>query len=312
MEALTNLNVTREQAKAQGPRGRSQGLRGRRFATIGLMGLFLALALLAGADNAVVLRPVASMYSGASEDTDVVSQAICGANVTLLESRPGWRRVRTADEYTGWMPAAALKAGLPYGTSGRVAEVASLFAHIYREPDVTRHQPLLTAPFEGRLEVVAEPAGNERWLQVRLPDDRSGWVQRGDVEFSPKTLSIEETVALARRFLGLPYTWGGTSSFGYDCSGFTQMLCHRRGILMPRDAGPQAQWSGVAPVAREDLRPGDLLFFGGSVEKITHTGMYIGGGQFIHATTYLHPVVQISDLGDAHWTALLVAMRRPR
>jgi cell wall-associated NlpC family hydrolase len=60
------------------------------------------------------------------------------------------------------------------------------------------------------------------------------------------------------------------------------------------------------------LRPGDLLYFGRSPEKITHTGMYIGHGQFINATTYQHPVVQISRLKEPRWTKLLVAARRLR
>ena len=112
------------------------------------------------------------------------------------------------------------------------------------------------------------------------------------------------------RFLGLPYTWGGTSSFGYDCSGFTQMLCRRLGARIPRDADVQAAWPGVVPVKREDLAPGDLLFFGSAADHITHTGMYIGDGKFINATTWVHPVVQICDLGDPHWAHLLVACRR--
>ncbi len=61
---------------------------------------------------------------------------------------------------------------------------------------------------------------------------------------------------------------------------------------------------------KTDLQPGDLLYFGGSPTKITHTGMYIGGGQFIDATAYQHPIVQINNLGDEHWTKLLVAARR--
>jgi cell wall-associated NlpC family hydrolase len=230
--------------------------------------------------------------------------------VTVLEAREGWARVRTADDYSGWMSERAVRSAAPYAVKGRVAQVGSLFANIYREPNVAQHEPLVTVPFEARLEVVAEPADNLRWLEVRLPDDRAGWVQRGDVGFDAKPLSIAETIALARRFLGLPYTWGGTSTYGYDCSGFTQMLVRRRGILMPRDAAPQARWSGVAPVDAKDLQPGDLLYFGSSVEKITHTGMYIGEGKFIHATTWTHPVVQISELKEPHWTSLLVASRR--
>jgi hypothetical protein len=271
------------------------------------MHLFMAMALLAwfasnAPSQAVVVKPVANMYAQPSEDAEVVSQAIYGSTVGVIEERSGWLHIRTADDYAGWMPGAGVR---------RVAQVESLFAHIYGEPDVARHQPLLTVPFETRLEVIAEPTRNEdRWLEVRLPDHRSGWLQRGDVSFDAKPLTVEAAIALSRRFLGLPYTWGGTSSFGYDCSGFTQMLCRRRGVLIPRDADLQAAWKGVVPISREDLKPGDLLFFGGAADHITHTGMYIGESKFINVTTWIHPVTQICDLGDPHWTRLLVACRR--
>jgi SH3-like domain-containing protein len=259
--------------------------------------------------NAVVLKPVVNMYSKPSVDADVVSQAIFGANVGILEEKDGWARIRTADDYTGWAQLAALRPGQPYAAKGRVGEVQSLFAHIYREASVTKHAPAITVPFEAKLEVIAGPQDN-RWLQVRLPDDRQGWVQLGDIVFDPKPLGIPETIALSKRFLGLPYTWGGTSSFGYDCSGFAQMLGRRRGVNMPRDAQPQADWSGVVPVERHDLQPGDLLYFGGSAKKITHTGIYIGDGKFINATTHETPAVRIDNLDDPYWTKILVAMRR--
>jgi cell wall-associated NlpC family hydrolase len=272
-----------------------------------------ALALFAAAlPNAVVLKPVVNMYFAPSEDSNVVSQAIFATDVSVLERKEGWAHIRTADDYTGWTPDSALRPGEPYAVRGRVAEVTSLFAHIYREASVTQHAPLVTIPFESRLEVIAEPADNPRWLEVRLPDDRPGWVQTGDISFDSKPLTIPEMLALSRRFLGLPYTWGGTSSFGYDCSGLTQMLCRRRGVRMPRDAQPQADWSGMLPVTRQQLAPGDLLYFGSSDKKITHTGMYLGDGKFINATTFQTPMVRIDDLGDPHWTRLLVAMRRPK
>jgi SH3-like domain-containing protein len=271
----------------------------------------VALALFAATlPNAVVLRPVVNMYSHPTEDADVVSQAIYGSNVLLLEQKDGWAHIRTGDDYTGWTPMPALRAGEPYGVRGRVAEVQSLFTHVYREASVTRHAPVVTVPFETRFEVIAEPSDVPKWIQVRLPDDRSGWVQSGDVSFDAKPLNIPQTIALSKRFLGLPYTWGGTSSYGYDCSGFMQMLCRRRGLHMPRDAQPQAEWSGVTAVKREDLQPGDLLYFGSSEKHITHTGMYIGDGKFINATTFETPMVRIDNLEDPHWTRLLVAMRR--
>jgi gamma-D-glutamyl-L-lysine dipeptidyl-peptidase len=279
------------------------------------MHLFMALALLATSlPPAVVLKPVANMYAQPDENTEVVSQAIYGTTAAVTEEKPGWLHIRTADDYTGWMPAADTRrpnpGEKPYGSNGHVAQVESLFANIYHEPNVTKRRPLITVPFETHLEVIAEPQDEPRWLEVRLPDDRSGWLQRGDITFDARPLSIEAAIELSRRFQGLPYTWGGTSSFGYDCSGFVQMLCRRRGVIIPRDADLQAAWNGVAPVKRDELKPGDLLFFGSAADHITHTGMYIGEGKFINATTWIHPVVQICELSDPHWTRLLVACRR--
>jgi hypothetical protein len=263
---------------------------------------------------AVVVLPVANLYSQPAREADVVTQAIFGTNVVILEETGDWARVRTPDDYTGWMPlSSAVHTTQPYAASGRVAEVRSLFANLYREPDVTKHAPLLVVPFETRLEIVAEPEANERrWLDVRLPDKGRAWIQRGDVAFDRGPLDIKQTIALARRFLGLPYLWGGTSSFGFDCSGFVQMLHRQRGIRIPRDAGPQSRWEGFQPVVRNKLKPGDLIFFGASPDRVTHTGMYIGRGEFIHATTHQTPVVQISRLKEAHWSELFVAARRPK
>ncbi len=271
-------------------------------------------SLLAQSSSAFIVKvPVADMHSTPSEDSGVVSQAILSSDVMVLEVNGDWVKVRTDDQYTGWMPLLDLvaKAGAAgYSGEGTMAQVTSMFAHIYRETDVTKHQPLLTAPFESRLAVIDEMTGDARWLKVQLPDGAVGFVQHGDVTLSPKPLSIPESIDLAKRFLGLPYTWGGSSSYGYDCSGFTQMLERSRGIIMPRDADLQAAWSGVMTVKRDELKPGDLLFFGSSPEHITHTGMYIGNGEFIHATTHDHPVVQISRLDDQPWTRILVATRR--
>lgn len=287
------------------------------------LSLFVALLLLPmfpvygqksvpGADLAVA-RPVINMYRHPSVDSDVVSQAIYGTDVLSFKQQTGWYDIHTADGYAGWVQASDVKpldAG-PYAPDSNAVRVVQLSANIYSEPDVTRHAPLLRLPWESRLETIAEPGtGSGRWIQVRLVDGQTAWVQRGDVSADSAPLTIPEMLSLARRFLGTTYTWGGVSSFGFDCSGFTQMLERQRAIEMPRDADLQAAWAGVIPVKREDLQPGDLLFFGSSPAKITHTGMYIGNGEFIHDTTHDHPGVQISRLDDPPWTTLLVAARR--
>jgi cell wall-associated NlpC family hydrolase len=295
-----------------------------RFGALVLLAVLWVPSVFAKSSTYIVVIPVANLYSGSSDQSDVVSQAIYGSNVTLLTARGEWCRIQTADRYKGWIPSRYLRlvqSDKGYATSGTIVQVDSLFANLYREPDVTRHKPVITIPFESRLEVIPDQMGpnenkvkgqgsHEGWLQVRLPDKRSAWIQSSDVVADPKPLSIPESIALAKRFLGLPYLWGGTSSFGFDCSGFTQMLVRVRGFNMPRDADKQAAWSGVIPVERKHLQPGDLLFFGASPREIDHTGMYIGDGQFIQDTTEGHPVVQISRLDDQPWTRLLVASRR--
>lgn len=262
----------------------------------------------------VVAVPVADMHSRASEDSDVVSQAIYGSDLKVLEEASGWAKVRTPDDYMGWMrldAAARVANGTPYASSGRTVQINSHLANLYRETDVTAHRPVLSVPFETRLEVESEGTGDDAgWYQVRLVDGQKAWIQAGDVKVDARPLTIDESIALGKRFLGVTYLWGGRSSLGYDCSGFTQMLVRSRGINMPRDADLQAAWSGVIAVDRKHLRPGDLLFFGSAPDHITHTGMFIGHGEFIHDTTHGHPGVQISRLRDEPWARLLVASRR--
>lgn len=263
--------------------------------------------------DAVVAKPVVNLYRGPSATSDVVSQALYGTGVFTPRIQPSWINIRTADGYTGWVAASDLKPlnGGFYAPAGRAVRIAELSANVYSEPDVTQHAPVLQLSWEARLETVPDTAKNtERWLQVRLVDGQVAWVQRGDVtdDFTP--LSISKMLELSHKFLGITYTWGGVSSYGFDCSGFTQMLERQRGIEMPRDADLQAAWDHMMPVERKDLEPGDLLFFGSSIAKITHTGMYLGDGEFIHDTTHGHPGVQISRLDDMPWAQLLVAMRR--
>jgi hypothetical protein len=267
----------------------------------------------ASGSDFVVRKPIVNMFAKPAVDSMVTSQVIYGTEVASLQKRGKMYEIQTADGYTGWVVAPDLLAlrNRPYAAGAGAIHVSALSANIYREPDVTLHAPLMRLPWEAQLELVTgQMDSHPDWFQVRLVDGHSAWVKRGDVSLGFTPLSVDDTLRLARNFLGITYTWGGVSSFGFDCSGFTQMLVRQRGIEMPRDSRVQVAWSGLLPVQRNDLQPGDLLFFGESVAKINHTGMYLGGGEFIHDTPVGHPGVQISRLDDMPWTKLLVASRR--
>lgn len=101
-------------------------------------------------------------------------------------------------------------------------------------------------------------------------------------------------VRYARRFLGVHYSWGGTSpATGFDCSGFTRFVYAHFGIALPHYSG--AQWDLGRPVSRAGLRPGDLVFFSG----LGHVGMYVGGGRFIHAP-HTGTSVEIDSLSGSY------------
>jgi cell wall-associated NlpC family hydrolase len=97
-------------------------------------------------------------------------------------------------------------------------------------------------------------------------------------------------VGIAMRYLGVPYRWGGASpSGGFDCSGFTMYVFAQIGVSLPHYTG--AQWGMGSPVSRDQLEAGDLVFFNG----LGHMGIYIGGGNFIHAP-HTGDVVKISPM----------------
>lgn len=145
-----------------------------------------------------------------------------------------------------------------------------------------------------------------RYVSVKLPDGRLGWTLARDVAdledwAAASSLTSENIVSTAHKFLGIPYMWGGNTANYVDCSGLVWMVYMLNGIILPRNASQQARLG--KEIAPGDAAPGDLMFFGtpasdGHPERISHVAIYTGDGKVIHASQVVRTgSIRVSDDG---------------
>lgn len=216
-------------------------------------------------------------------DASLDTEALRGETVELLgEGEEGWVRVRlAADGYEGFLPADAL---MPPGTaSTHVVTAARTLAYPagdFKKPPIaalTMGARVRVLFSEGRYAISDR---GEYLIAAHLAAD-------GQVE--------SDRVAVAERFLGTPYLWGGKSAMGIDCSGLVQLSCLMCGIAAPRDSGPQERALGdklPLSTAPDQLQRGDLLFWPG------HVAIARGDGTMIHANAH-HMMVAVEDVAQA-------------
>ncbi len=245
----------------------------------------------------IVRQSVANLRSQMGHSQELATQALLGTPLRVLEKDPAggdWYRVQTPDGYIAWLDGGGLQLlsnaqMVSYQTSNRV-----LFNGDF---GLVRAQPTATAPVlldlvPGSLLIQIGPAGP--YTQVKLPDGRRGYLPSDQLisyeEWTAeRPFSVPAILATADRLAGRPYLWGGTSAKGMDCSGFTKTVYYLNGIVIPRDASQQVH-AGTEIMLDDsltNLQPGDFLFFGNlrddGSRRITHVGIYIGDGNFIHA-----------------------------
>ena len=248
-------------------------------------------------DYCYINRPVVDMREAPLATSKVVSQAIFSEKIEIQKKENDWSFAMTPDHYTGWLPSNSIaKRKNSFDSS---LQITRLMAHVYRLPDI-EYGSIFTLPYSSKLHALSRI--DDCWTKVAFSDEQEGYVQNGDIALEKPVYTQQELVLWSFRFLGLPYTWGGRSSFGYDCSGFVQMLYNRIGIDLQRDARQQILDDRFQNATIQEIELGDLIFFGKSEQEIKHVGMYIGNGKFIHTSSreYL-PWCRISRLSDLEW-----------
>ena len=125
--------------------------------------------------------------------------------------------------------------------------------------------------------------------------------------------TTSDMVLSAMNFLGVPYRRGGsTADEGFDCSGFTRRIFELSlGLVLPRRADEQAKDGALTSVRRDELKPGDLVFFNTLRRTFSHVGIYVGEGKFIHSP-HTGAAVRVDDMREAYWNKRFTGARRAK
>jgi cell wall-associated NlpC family hydrolase len=251
-----------------------------------------------------VVAPQAQLRREPQPDAPLNTEALAGERATIYDTNAeGWAWGQlAADDYVGWLPSAALAPPGPAPTH----KVAALRTFVFPGPSI-KAPPLAALPFGAR-------------LHVACVDNRLAIIASGGYVPAAHLKPVDDTeadfVAVAERFVGAPYLWGGKTMLGIDCSGLVQVALCASGVPCPRDSDMQEKALGAAVdhTARSfKLERGDLIFWRGHVAIARDCDTLVHANAF-HMATAIEPareaIARIRSNGDENLSGEITGVRR--
>jgi len=231
--------------------------------------------------RAVIRTCIAGVHEKAGASTPLVTQALLNEEIEVFSASGSFVYAQVPDGYTGYIRASDITRDLSsiYAHGDKIV-IVSPFAAIYDQ----RGREISRAPMSS---VFFGLSDEDRYI-IALPENITGYIDIKDAICIDRYADIpfgtgREFADIAKMFLGAKYLWGGCSAEGIDCSGLTYVAAKMNGLRLPRDSMPQSE-NGVYVDLRNAVI-GDQLFFSSDAgsTKVTHTGIYLGRGDFIHS-----------------------------
>lgn len=295
----------------------------RMLLTVWMAGWLSAFSLAAqtavGTDGAceavygIVNVSVANLRSKPDFTSEMTTQGLLGMPVRVLQQE-GWYRVQLPDEYQGWVHRVGVccvsRSQLEAWNKAEKIVVTAHYGSVYTKPS-SKAQPVSDVVAGDRLKWEGSKGS---FYRVSYPDGRMGYIEKRIARPEHRwrkalRLDADAILATAHTLMGVPYLWAGTSSKGMDCSGLVRTVFFMHDVILPRDASQQAYVGQHIDIAPDfsNLKPGDLIFFGRKPASdsqkpgISHVGIYIGHGRFIHSQGDVHisSLVATDDCFDA-------------
>src|SRR5690606_8866023 len=253
-----------------------------------------------GKTEGVIKISVANLRSRPSHSSELVTQAILGTPVKVYKKDGGWYYIQTPEGYLAWVDYGGVTPFTENDLSAWKAadKVIYLKTYGFAYEGASEDSQVVSDLVAGNiLEILGEKNG---FYKVKYPHGKEGYIEQTHAQPYKQWLAGlqptgETLIETSKKFMGIPYLWGGTSAKGVDCSGYTKTIFFLNGIIIPRDASQQIHTGIEVDTERnfENLIPGDLLFFGRkatatSPERVIHVGMWIGDNKFIHAMGDVH------------------------